>query len=246
MRLRTLIVILGLTAASCSAGGPAPQSADRSVGGEWDAEAAILRTQIVENALEGGLTRTQSRCMLDEIDEAIPLERLAELDLSATAGSGASSDEAALLGPALGSCGPSIDQMLEAAAPGASTIPASHESQAACLRTSYREGIIGSYTDRFESRDGTGRHIVDIRVPLQTCEAAGALLLGASHNGHVETGSLSTVEWGCLVNRLPASVFVSAFPFPDDVGDARVRLGSSIDADVAYCEAWVAGTPIPG
>ena len=246
MRLRVLMVILSLTAASCGGAEAPPASAARSVSGEWDAEAVVLRTRVVENAVEDGLTRPQTTCMLDEIAAEIPLERLVEFDLSATTGSGASGEEAVLLAEALATCGHSIRLMLGAAAPGIFAVPPTHTTEAECFATAYHEGIVSSYVDRFESRGGTGRHIVDIVIALRECEAAGALLLGASHSGHLETSTLTTLEWECVVDRLPASVFEPAFPFPDEPGDARDRLGSTVDADVAYCQAWVAGTPIEG
>lgn len=248
MRTRALLLIaimtaVALFAATCGGGGRTP-AADRSVDGSWDAATAALRTQVVEKALEDGLSRAAAGCMVDSA--GIGLERLLDIDLSARTGSRASAAEAETLATALATCGPSPTSMLAARIPGVLEVPATHAAPAECFVNAYVDALVESYTDRFTGRTRRGPHEPDLRAALRACDAAGALVLGASNSGHPEVASLTTLEWECLVDRLPSSDFEPLFPFPDDRGDARDRLEPSSDDDVAYCEAWVAGTPVEG
>lgn len=242
-----LVVLLGFAVVSLGGGDdPAPEGADRAVEPDWDAQSAILRSQIIEEALDDGMSRTMASCMIAAIEGTIALDRIADFDLGARTGSGASAAEADLLADALLGCGPSVGSLLGEAAPGSGSIPNSHATEAECLREEYGAGVRAAYTARFRSSNERGAHDVDVLGPIRKCDAAGAMILGASDEGLFEASSLSTLEWKCMVERLPASAFERAFPFPDEPGDALARLGSAVEGDVAFCEAWVAGTPITG
>lgn len=249
MRARAWLIAVALIATACGGDGfgiPGEPGADRSVDESWDAETAALRTQVVEKSLDDGLTRSQAGCMLDTTAGDIDLERLLDFDLSARTGSEATASEAEILAAALTTCGPAPMSMLTASVPGALAVPPSHAAPGECFVNAYLDALTDSYIDRFEGRTRAGPHEPDLGAALRACDAAGALVLGASHAGHPEVSALTTLEWSCLVNRLPASDFESLFPFPDEPGDAVERLAPSTDDDVAYCRALVEGTPIEG
>ena len=66
--LLLLLAVVSLSAGACSDAEPAQEAADRAVGAEdpgWDAEQAILRTVLIEGALEDGFGRTAAGCMID-------------------------------------------------------------------------------------------------------------------------------------------------------------------------------------
>ncbi len=249
MRIPAWLLVLALAATACGGGGSGDvggPSAGRSVDGSWDAETAALRTRVVEKAMDDGLSRGAAGCMLDATADELGLERLLDFDLSARTGSEATSSEAEALAAALTACGSSPTSMLDTAVPGALDVPPSHAAPAECLVNAYIDALVDSYVDRFAGRTRTGPHEPDLAAALRACDAAGALVLGASHSGHPEVSGLTTLEWDCLVNRLPASAFDAVFPFPDEFGDAVDRLPASADDDVAYCVALVEGTPIEG
>jgi hypothetical protein len=247
MRARAWLIAVCVVAAGCGAGfdlSVNEPAADRSVDESWDASTAALRSRVVDKALDDGLTRAQAGCLIDRIGTDIDLEDLLDFDLSARTGSEANSAEAELLAGALAECGPSPAEMLATTVPGVLDVPPSHAAPGECFVNAYVDALVDSYADRFAGRTRRGPHEPDLQTALRACDAAGALVLGASHAGHPEVSSLGTLEWDCLVSRLPASAFEPLFPFPDEPGDAVRRLESSADDDVAYCEALVAGTPV--
>lgn len=249
MRIPAWLLVLALAATACGGGGSGDAdgpSAGRSVDDSWDAETAALRSRVVEKALDDGLSRSGASCMLDTTADEIGLERLLDFDLSARTGSDATSSEAEALAAALTACGSSPTSMLEADVPGALDVPPSHAAPAECLVNAYFDALRDSYVDRFAGRTRSGPHEPDLTAALRACDAAGALVLGASHAGHPEVSGLTTLEWGCLVDRLPTSAFEAVFPFPDESGGAVDRLPASAADEVAYCEALVEGTPIRG
>ena len=77
------------------------------------------------------------------------------------------------------------------------------------------------------------------------CDAGGAVVLGASNDGNIDTFALSTLEWECLDSRITPDEFMAAFPFPEEPGDALDRMGSGVLPDVVFCEAWVSGGDVP-
>lgn len=247
MRCRVLPLVLAvfaIVATSCggSSGGDAP-AADRTVGegSTFDTDQAILRTEVIEDGLEDGLTRGQATCMIDTATEAegVELEDLRGIDLSATTGSGVSSSLAGVLADALVECGPDVVQRLHDEVPGSGAIPAVHAAEAECLTNQYVAGVRESYASRFAGR-GEGEHEVDIVPILDGCDAAGALAVGASNAGVLDFFALNTLEWECLDVRLEPDDFLPAFPTPEEPGDALDRIGSSIAPDVAYCREFLA------
>jgi len=256
MRHRRLIIIvsvLGILAASCASAVPDQPAADRTVeedSPEWDVDQAIQRTLIVEAALEDGLDQSQATCMIDTTLEAgeFTLADLAGIDLTSNTSSDASTDLAATLADSLIACGPSLKAYLDADIPGSSSIPASRAVEGDCLTDSYVEAWREAYTDRFsgvtvvnEPQEGRIPEIAGATTAMiAACDAGGAVILGASNEGNLETSALTTLEWTCLDSRLDADAFMSAFPFPEEPGDALTRLGNSVQADVAFCESLVA------
>lgn len=253
MRHRVLTMIIGFVAAvavGCSSSTPAQPAADRAVGSdqEWSTEQTILRTVLIEDALEAELTRKQAACTIDKTlaTSGIELARLEGVDLSARTPSGVSSELASALADALIECGPALAQYLGVDIPGALDIPDTHAVQRDCLTNAYAEGWRTAYQRRFRGTpNDADPALPDIsdstKGMIAGCEAAGAVLLGASNSGHLDTFALSTLEWACLDVRLSPDAFIDAFPFPDEPGDALDRLGNDILADVAYCESFVAG-----
>jgi hypothetical protein len=255
MRSRGLILsftLLALVAGSCSGSEPDQAAADRSVGEtdpEWDAEHAILRTVLIEGGLEAGLGRTASGCMIDTTLAAgdFTLEDLDGVDFTAHTGSGAGRDLSAALADALIECGPSLREKLDADIPGALTIPATFAVEAECVTNAYVDAWRDVYTDRFRDRVITDEEPVapDVKDRIvgivAGCDAGGAVVLGASNDGNLDTFALSTLEWECLEARITPDEFTAAFPFPEEPGDALDRMGSGVLSDVTFCEAWVSG-----
>jgi len=219
----------------------------------WDVDQAILRTEIIESGLDDGLGRTASGCMIDTTldSEDFALEDLEGINLTAQTGSGARSTLAATLADALIDCGPSLRAFLKADIPGALAVPGTHAVEAECLTNAYVEAWRDEYTDRFGDRVIADEEPVPPEVDDQIvgiiagCDAGGAVILGASNLGHLDTHALSTLEWECLEARIGADDFLPAFPFPEEPGDALGRLGSRVLPDVTFCEAWVSGEDVP-
>jgi len=259
MRSRRLIlpfVLIALLATACSSAEPAPPAADRAVGEDsatWDVEQAILRTVLIEDALADGLGRSAASCMIDTTLAATELELsdLEDIDLSAHTGSGLSRDLAAVLADSLVDCGPSLRAALIIDIPGALAIPGTHAVEAECVTNAYVDAWRDTYTDRFRDRRVAGEEPeapnVDDRIVgiVAGCDAGGAVILGASNEGHLDTHALGTLEWECLEARITADEFMPAFPFPEEPGNALGRLGSGVRPDVAFCEAWVSGEDVP-
>lgn len=259
MRSRGLILSLllaALFAGSCSLSESGVPAADRAVGdndADWDAEQAILRTVVVEAALEDGLDRTAAGCVVDSALAAgdFTLADLDDIDLSARTGSGVGDDLADVLADALIACGPSLRDHLAEDIPGALAIPGTHSVEAECVTNAYVDAWREAYARRFGDRviadeDPVAPEVVDRVVGIIAgCDAGGAVILGASNDGNLDTFALSTLEWECLEARITPAEFMPAFPFPDEPGDALARMGSSVDADVAFCEAWVSGEDVP-
>jgi hypothetical protein len=255
----TLILLLAIVAAACGTAAPDQPAADRSVdetSPAWDADQAIQRTLIIEDALVDGLDRSQAACVIDTTLDAgdFTLDDLAGLDLTARTSSTASRTVAAALADALVECGPSLRALLELDIPGASSIPVEFEVQNDCLTNSYVEAWRTAYTDRFRGASvvtdpttGSFPEITDATTAMiAACDAGGAVILGASNEGNLDTHALNTLEWTCLVSRLDADSFMPAFPFPEEPGNTLARLGNSVQPDVAFCEAWAAtGTELP-
>lgn len=256
-----LAALLALLAGSCSSADPGGPAADRAVGDEdpaaddpdWDAEQAILRTVLIESAMEDGLGRTAAGCMIDTTLAAGDhvLEDLEGVDLTAQTGSGVDRDLAVALADALIECGPSLRTHLGTDIPGALAVPGTHSVEAECVANSYVDAWHDAYTDRFGDRVVADEEPVAPDVKdrvvgiIAGCDAGGAIVLGASNDGHLDTFALSTLEWECLEARITPAEFMPAFPFPEEPGDALARMGSGVLADVAFCEAWVSGEDVP-
>jgi hypothetical protein len=256
MRHRSLILIvtvLAIVAAACGSAVPDQPAADRTVGEEspeWDVDQAIRRTLIVEAALEDGLSRPQAACVIDTTIGSgdFTLADLEDVDLTANTSSDASPALAAVLADSLIDCGPSLRAYLNTDIPGSSSIPADRAVENDCLTNSYIEAWREAYADRFsgatvvaEATEGRFPEIIAATTDMiAACEAGGAVILGASNEGNLETFALTTLEWTCLDSRIGADAFMPAFPFPDEPGDALVRLGESVRADIAFCESWAA------
>lgn len=244
--LSALIVLLALVAASCGGGDSAP-GADRSVNGEdadWERDQAIQRTILIEGGMEAGLKRSQASCLINTTLDSgdWTLEDLDGIDLSALTSSNASRDLAATLAEALVDCGPKLDKALEVDIPGALAIPGTHVVEYDCVVAAYTDAWHDAYVDRFDGGSidepteiDVSDRVVDI---VAGCDAGGAVILGASNDGHLDTHALNTLGWECLVNRLEPDRFMPAFPFPEEPGDALDRLGSSVLADATYCEEF--------
>jgi len=251
-----LLTLLALVASSCSGSEAGPAAADRAVGEDsptWDVDQAILRTEIIESALGDGLGRTAAGCMIDTTlaSDEFALAALEGVDLSARTGSNVDNDLAAALADSLIECGPSLRAFLEADIPGALMVPGTHAVEAECVTNAYVEAWRDVYTDRYSDRVITDEEPmapdVDDRIVgiVAGCDAGGAIILGASNQGHLDTHALSTLEWECLEARIGSDDFMPAYPFPDEPGNALGRLGSGILADVTFCEAWVSGEDVP-
>lgn len=259
MRSRGLFlpfILLALLAGACSASESSQPAADRAVGDDdpnWDAEQAILRTVLIENAMENGLGRTAAGCMIDTTLAAgdYTLEDLEGVDFTARTGSGVGKDLAGVLANSLIECGPSLRASLEDDIPGALQIPGTHALEAECVTNAYVDAWIDEYTDRFNDplitdEEPVAPDVADRVVGIIAgCDAGGAVVLGASNDGNLDTFALSTLEWECLEARTTPDDFMPAFPFPEEPGDALGRMGSGVLADVAFCEAWVSGEDVP-
>ena len=259
MRSRGLILsllLLALVGVSCSGSEPDRQAADRAVGDDgpnWDSEQAIVRTVLIEGAMESGLGRTSAACMIDTTISSgdFLLTDLEGVDLTAETGSGVDRDLATALADALVECGPSLRTYLADDIPGALAIPGTHSVEAECVTNAYVDAWRDVYTDRFRDRviaDETpsAPEVSDRIVGIVAgCDAGGAVILGASNDGHLDTFALSTLEWECLEARISPSEFMPAFPFPEEPGDALGRMGSGVLPDVTFCEAWVSGEDVP-
>ncbi|MEQ8841208.1 MAG: hypothetical protein RIB98_09515 [Acidimicrobiales bacterium] len=259
MRSRGLILallVLALFGTACGGADPAPPAADRAVGENdpnWDVEQAILRTVLIEANMQDGLSRDAAGCMVDAVtaEDAFTLAELEGVDMTARVGSGVSSDLAAALADALVDCGPSLRDHLETDIPGALAIPGTHSVEADCVTNAYVEAWREAYAARFQSRVDTDEEPVAPDVSdrvvgiIAGCDAGGAVILGASNDGDLDTFALSTLEWECLDSRITPDEFLPAFPFPDEPGDALDRMGGGVLADVAFCEAWVSGDDVP-
>jgi hypothetical protein len=251
-----LLTFVSLLAGACSAAEPGPIAADRAVDDEdpgWDAGQAIERTVLIEGALEDGLGRTAASCMIDTTLAAGPFELsdLEGVDFSARTGSGAERDLAGALADALTECGPSLREHLEEDIPGALAIPGTHAVEAECVTNAYVDAWRDVYRDRFSDRVVSDEKPVALDVSdrvvgiVAGCDAGGAVVLGASNDGNLDTFALSTLEWECLETRITPAEFMPAFPFPAEPGDALSRMGSGILPDVVFCEAWVSGGDVP-
>lgn len=260
MRIRGVtitLVLLALVASACGGSSSPETSADRTVadsGPEWDAGQAILRTEVIEAALDTGLERAQASCVIDTaLGADFVLDDLVGIDLSADTSSTAGADLAEVLADAYIDCGPSVRAYMNADIAGSSSIPATHAEAEECLTQAYTDTWRAAYADRYR-----GATVVtdpgNDRIPevanavvglIAGCEAGGAVILGASNEGNLETSALSTLEWTCLEARTSPDAFMSAFPFPEEPGDALERMGNSVKADVAYCEAWVGNEALP-
>ncbi|MEM7142981.1 MAG: hypothetical protein AAF548_18305 [Actinomycetota bacterium] len=245
-----LVILFALIAASCG-DDPAPAAADRSVdesGPEWERDQTILRTVLIEEGLDAGLSRGQAACMIDTItgaeESAWTMEDLEGIDMSAQTSSNASGSLAEALGDALVDCGPALSPSLDEDIPGATTIPGTHTTEYDCVVNAYVDAWREAYIDRFDGGsidEPTPIDVSDHTVAIVNgCEAAGAVILGASNAGNLDTFSLTTLAWECMVERLDADQFLPAFPFPDDAGDALDRLGNGVLGDAAYCEEYAA------
>ncbi|MDW3219334.1 MAG: hypothetical protein R8F63_12050 [Acidimicrobiales bacterium] len=254
--LTSLVLLVALFATACGGSDPAP-GADRAVGSgaddaDWERDAAIQRTVLIEAAMDSGLTRTESACIIDAVvaptsddggdADGWTLDDLVDVDLSAQTSSNASDDLAAELADALIDCGPALNPHLDADIPGALSIPDTHLAEYDCVVASYIDAWRDAATNRFDG----GR--IDEPTPIDVsnrtvsivagCDAGGAVILGASNEGNLDTHALNTLGWTCLDNRLDPDQFMPAFPFPDEPGDALDRLGSSVLADATYCEEF--------
>lgn len=228
-----------------------PPAADRSDDerADWDVEQTILRTGIIESALESGLDRDQAGCVIDSTLGAgdFDLADLEEIDVTASVSSDADTDLASALADSLLTCGPSPQAYLNTDVPGSSSIPDSHSVQRDCLTNAYLEAWRDAYADRFSGATNVPE-ADDARIPeiadalsgiIDGCDAGGAVILGASNEGHLETGALTTLEWECLEARVDPDAFMPAFPFPDEPGDALERMGDDVNRDVSYCRTWI-------
>ncbi|MEZ5245322.1 MAG: hypothetical protein R2707_09515 [Acidimicrobiales bacterium] len=251
-----LLTLVALLAGACSDAEPGQVAADRAVGDEdpgWDAEQAILRTVLIEGALEDGFGRTAAGCMIDTTLAAgdFQLSDLDGVDLSAKTASGVDRDLAIALADALIECGPSLRDRLGADIPGALAIPGTHAVEAECVANAYVDAWHDAYTDRFSDRVVADEEPVELDVSdrvvgiVAGCDAGGAVVLGASNDGNLDTFALSTLEWECLEARITPAEFMPAFPFPDEPGDALGRMGGGVVPDVVFCEAWVSGGDVP-
>lgn len=252
--LTSLVLLVALLASACGGSDPAP-GADRAVGADgddanWERDAAIQRTVLIEAAMDSGLTRAESACMIDAIvtdasedgGGGWTLDDLEDVDLSAETSSNVSDDLADALADALIDCGPALNPHLEADIPGALSIPGTHVAEYDCVVAAYIDAWRAAAINRYDGGrvdepteiDVSGR-AVDI---VAGCEAGGAVIIGASNEGNLDTHALTTLGWECLDNRLDPDQFMPAFPFPDEPGDALDRLGSSVLADATYCEEF--------
>ncbi|MEZ5165871.1 MAG: hypothetical protein R2695_05025 [Acidimicrobiales bacterium] len=134
--------------------------------------------------------------------------------------SGVAKELATTLADALVSCGPSVSAYLSDDIPGALSIPDSHAVARDCLGNAYAKAWREAYVSRFRAATVAGQEpelpdvasgIVDL---IDGCDAAGAVILGASNAGNLDTFALSTLEWTCLDARLDPGDFLAAFPFP--------------------------------
>lgn len=245
--LTALVTLLALLATACGGSDPAP-AADRNVdatdGGveDWERDLAIQRTIVIETALDDGLTRAEAACMVDTTLAAgdWTLDDLDGIDLSAQTSSDASAALASDLADALIDCGPALDPHLAEDIPGALSIPGTHVAEYDCVVAAYVDAWRAEYRDRFDGgaiEEPTAIDVSDRGVDIVAgCDAGGAVILGASNDGHDDTFALNTLGWECLVDRLEPDQFMAAFPFPDEPGNALERLGDGILADAAYCE----------
>jgi hypothetical protein len=251
-----VLAVVALLAGACSSTEPGPVAADRAVGDEspdWDAGQAIVRTVMIEAALEDGLGRTAAGCMIDATLAAgdFELSDLEGIDFSAQTGSGADRDLAVALADALIDCGPSLRDHLAEDIPGALAIPGTHAVEAECVTNAYVAAWRDAYTERFSDRAVADEEPVALDVSdrvvgiVAGCDAGGAVVLGASNDGNLDTFALSTLEWECLETRITAAEFMPAFPFPEEPGDALDRMGNGVTPDVVFCEAWVSGGDVP-
>lgn len=251
-----LLTLVSLLAGACSGAEPGPVAADRAVGDEdpdWDAEQAIVRTVLMEGALEDGLGRTAAGCMIDTTlaEGDFDLSDLEGVDFSAQTGSGVDGNLASALADALIECGQSLRDHLEKDIPGSLAIPGTHAVEAECVTNAYVDAWRSAYAERFSDRviaeeDPVALDVSDRVVGIVAgCDAGGAVVLGASSDGNLDTFALSTLEWECLETRVTPADFMPAFPFPTEPGDALSRMGSGILPDVAFCEAWVSGDDVP-
>lgn len=251
-----LLAAVSLPAAACSDAGSAEDAADRAVGPEdpgWDAEQAIRRTILIEGALDAGFGRTAAGCLIDTTLASgdSTLADLEGVDFSASTGSGVDRELATALADALIECGPSLRDRLAEDIPGALAIPGTHAVEAECVTNAYVDAWHDAYADRFSDRviadeEPTELDVSDRVVDIVAgCDAGGAVVLGASNDGNVDTFALSTLEWECLDSRITPDEFMAAFPFPDEPGDALGRMGSGVLPDVVFCEAWVSGGDVP-
>ena len=155
------------------------------------------------------------------------------------------------LADALIECGPSLRDHLAADIPGALAIPGTHAVEAECVTNAYVDAWRDVYTDRFGDRSWPTRNrpLPDVQDRIvgivAGCDAGGAVVLGASNDGNLDTFALSTLEWECLEARISPAEFMPAFPFPEEPGDALGRMGSGVLPDVTFCEAWVSGEDVP-
>ena len=254
--LLLLLAVVSLLAGACSDAEPAEVAADRAVGAEdpgWDAEQAILRTVLIEGALEDGLDRTAAGCMIDTALAAdeYTLADLEGVDLSASTGSDVDRELALALADALIECGPSLRDRLAEDIPGALAIPGTHAVEADCVTNAYVGAWHDAYAARFSDRVVADEEPTELDVSdrvvgiIAGCDAGGAVVLGASNDGNIDTFALSTLEWECLDSRITPDEFMAAFPFPEEPGDALDRMGSGVLPDVVFCEAWVSGGDVP-
>ncbi len=252
----TLLTLLALVGSACSGAEPGPAAVDRAVDEDdpnWDVEQAILRTVLIEANLDKGLGRSAASCMVDAAldGDVYTLAELEGVDLTARTGSGLGGDLADTLAGALIDCGPSLREHLASDIPGALAIPGTHSVEAECVTNAYVEAWRDVYTDRFQDRVVADEEPATLEVTdrvigiIAGCDAAGAVILGASNDGDLDTFALSTLEWECLETRISPEQFLPAFPFPDEPGDALARMGSGVRSDVAFCEAWVSGDDVP-
>lgn len=251
-----LLLAVSLPAAACSDAGPAEVAADRAVGAEdpgWDAEQAIQRTVLIEGALEDGLGRSAASCTIDTALAAgdFTLDDLEGVDLSASTGSGVDRELSLALADALVECGPSLRDRLAEDIPGALAIPGTHAVEAECVTNAYVDAWHDAYAARFSDRVVADEEPTELDVSdrvvgiIAGCDAGGAVVLGASNDGNIDTFALSTLEWECLDSRITPDEFMAAFPFPKEPGDALDRMGSGVLPEVAFCEAWVSGGEVP-
>lgn len=247
-----VLLAVALLASSCFGSDPEPPAIDRSVddgADERDRDLAIQRTVLVETAMDNGLGRAAAGCTIDATLEGddVTLDDLEGVDLSARTRSGVDDELAARLADALVDCGPSLRDRLSADLPGALHIPATHAAESECVTNAYVDAWREAYAERFGARPVEGEEPADPDVSdhvvgiVAGCRAGGAVVIGASNAGNLDTFALSTLEWECLDARIDPDDFLPAFPFPDESGDALDRMGSSVLADVSYCTAWVRG-----